>query len=296
MKKKFILLAIIIFVILAGLYSYGYIKLNTKKDQKKEVSFDINSLVSYIEKDDNYLLTAKYYQLDIKTTKKKISINFSNDEHSGKLTGSLKDDTLSFKIRNSDENALLKANLIYAVVDSLGQINGNDKGYVSALLSDYDLKSATLDKDGIELISEEETNTYLFKVNKKFKLGKIEDSYFKVEDLKEGKDIFTNEEYLRKTKGNIIIYKDIDFYKNQIIYICEPNNITVRSYNSLLSIIELVYGSEYSQKFKEAYPSVTNSKVLDKFDIVVDYQAPDNDAVKKIITDNYKILKITYKN
>lgn len=296
MKKKFVIISIIIFIILAGLYLFGYYKLNNKSKKEKNINFDLKSLVSYIEKDDNYLLTANYYQLDIKTTKKKITVSFKNNEHSGKLIGKLSNDILSFKISNNDKNALLKANIIYSIVDSLGQINGNDKGYVSALLSDYDLEGATIEKDGIELISEDNTNIYQFKVNKKFKLGKIENSYLKPDDLQDVKNNFTNEENLQKTKGNIIVYKDTDFYKNNNLYICEPVNLSTRSYNTLISIIELVYGSEYKQKFIEAYPKLESKKVLDKFDVLVDYQAKDTDVIKKIITNNYKILKIAYKN
>ena len=201
-----------------------------------------------------------------------------------------------FEIKNNDANALSKAMLIYTIVDALGQVNGNDKNYVSSMLSNYDLKGSTLDKDGIELTSNDDTNIYEFKTNIKFKLGSIKKNYYKTKDLVEYKDTLIGEGFVQTTKGNLILYKDTDYQNHNIIYLCELDNLTSRTYNSLLSIVETIYGKEFKDNFKKNYTKLSTGLVLEKFDIVFDYQPAKDEVVKKITTENYKILKITINN
>lgn len=293
MKKKMITIALILMIVLTSLYIIGY-KQAMKKEKKKPI--DLNLLVPLIEKDDNYILTSKYYELKTNASGSKIRIVFKNDEHQGTLKGTLKDDVLSFAIKNNDGNALTKAMLIYTVVDALGQLNGNDKGYVSSMFSNYDLKKATMDKDSFELSVKDDSNVYEFKTNQKFKLGKLKNNYYSLKDLEEYKDTLINEGFFQTTKGNLILYKDNDNQKKNVIYICELNELTSRTYNSLLNVIETMYGSEYKTSFQENYKELSSAQVLDRFDIIYDYQATDDDVVKKITTDNYKILKITINN
>ena len=298
MKKKFLFISIIIFVLLIVLYIIGY-KINVPKPPKQnrlEGGFKLDMLVERIKMTDNYLLTANYYELDTKVDNKKIIISFKNDEHHGKLQGVLSGDVLSFKIKEEDKNALLKANLIYSVVDSLGQINGNDKGYVSAMLSDYALEQATIDNDGFELVNKNNTNIYRFKVNKKFNLGSLKGNYYESSDLEKIKNKFLDESYIQENKGNLILYKETDYQKNNILYLAEIDSLSKRTYNSLVNIIGLVYGEEYKTQFINAYPELISGQILDKFDIIVDYQAADNEMIKKLTTDNYKIMKIVYKS
>ena len=293
MKKKMLFITIVVIILLTILYGLGYKKAMTKE---KEKPIDLNTLKPLIEQDDNYILTSKYYELNTTVKKDQIKIVFKNDEHQGTLKGLLNDDVLSFEIKNNDANALIKASLIYTIVDSLGQINGNDKGYVSSMLSNYDLTSSTLDKDGIELSSDDKTNIYEFKTNYKFKLGDIKKNYYKLKDLKEYKESLTNEGFIQTTKGNLILYKDTDYQGKNIIYLCESNKLTSRTYHSLLNIIETIYGKEYKNTFKENYPKLTTALVLDKFDITLFYQPSLDEVIKKITTDNYRILKITINN
>ena len=250
MKKKMIIITLILMIGLVSLYIIGY-KQAMKKEKTKPM--DLNLLVPLIEKDDNYILTSKYYELNTNASGSKIRIVFKNDEHQGTLKGTLKDDVLSFAIKNNDANALTKAMLIYTVVDALGQLNGNDKGYVSSMLSSYDLKKATMEKDGFELSVKDDSNVYEFKTNQKFKLGKLKNNYYTLKDLEEYKDTLINEGFFQTAKGNLILYKDNDYQKKNIIYICELNKLTSRTYNSLLNVIEIMYGSEYKTSFQDNY-------------------------------------------
>lgn len=293
MKKKYLLLIVTIIIILSTLYIFGYKKAMTKEKAKP---IDLNNLIPLIKKDDNYLLMSKYYELNTSVKGNIIKIVFKNEHHQGTLKGELNDDILLFEIKNNDDNALNKAMLIYTVVDALGQVNGNDKAYVSSMLSNYDLKGSTLDKDGLELTSNNDSNVYEFKTNVKFKLGSIKKNYYKVKDLEEYKDTLLGEGFIQTTKGNLILYKDTDYQKHNIIYLCELDNLTSRTYNSLLSVVETVYGKEYKENFKSNYPKLTTSSVLDKLDIIYDYQPSLDEVIKKITTDNYKILKITINN
>lgn len=261
----------------------------------KEKPFDLNRLLPYIEKDDNYLSVKKYYATSYKISDNKLTITFKNNDHKGKLIGTLENNIISFDIKSDDENALVKAMLIYAIADSIGQINGNEKNYVSSMISSIDIGSVTLEDQGIELSTKDNINTYRFKVNQKFELGDINNIYLEIKDLEEYKDILNGDGFVQTTKANLVFYKSYIHSKN-VIYICEPNKLTVRTYNSLLSFIELMYGSDYKNEFIKNYPNLISSNVLNKFNIIVDYQPEEEELVKNIITENYKIIKVTIEN
>ena len=140
-------------------------------------TFKLSKLVKYIEKEDNYLSVSKYYNLDIKTTKDTIVINISNDQTTDSLTGTLANNILTYEIAKDDSNILLKGKLLYSIADSIGQVNGNDKGYVSSILGSLDYSKMSIKNNGIEIYSDGNKNVYKFKVDKKFELGSAADVY-----------------------------------------------------------------------------------------------------------------------
>ena len=171
--------------------------------------FKLSKLEKYIVSENNYISVTKYYNTDIKTNDDTISISFSNDENRGTLRGTLSGEVLTFKIPNDDKNILLKGKLIASVADSIGQLNGNKKGYVSTVLGSIDYSKINLKENGLEVYKDGENNVYKFRVDKRFVLGSVADVYFK-EDLSTAKksNAIHNFSLLRKICFNLINLDD----------------------------------------------------------------------------------------
>lgn len=252
--------------------------------------FELKKLVKYIEKEDNYLEVSKYYNLSVKTSDDTISVYFSNDKVNSSLVGNLSKNILTIKIPKDDPNALLKGKLLYSVADSIGQFNGNKKGYVSSVLGTLDYSKINLNDNGIEIYSDGDNNIYKFKVDEKFVLGSVASVYFTEEDFLEYREKLMNEEYVQHSKGNLIFYK-INEKGNKIIYLCEPEQLTSRTYNSLISLITVLYDDNTSDLFSKAYPKLETT-TYNNLNIIVNYTPTDDEVISNKLLSNYKILKL----
>lgn len=253
-------------------------------------TFKLSKLVKYIEKEDNYLSVNKYYNLDIKTTKDTIVINISNDQTTDSLTGTLANNILTYEISKDDSNILVKGKLLYSIADSIGQVNGNDKGYVSSILGSLDYSKMSIKNNGIEIYSDGNKNIYKFKVDKKFELGSAADVYFTVDDFIEYKDKIIKEGYAQTSKGNLIFYKINENGKN-IIYFGEPDALTTRTYNSVLSLLEVMYDSNTSNLFSKAYKHLETG-TFNNLSFIVNYEPTDDEVIYNKLLSNYKIFKL----
>lgn len=253
-------------------------------------TFKLSKLVKYIEKEDNYLSVSKYYNLDIKTTKDTIVINISNDQTTDSLTGTLANNILTYEIAKDDSNILLKGKLLYSIADSIGQVNGNDKGYVSSILGSLDYSKMSIKNNGIEIYSDGNKNVYKFKVDKKFELGSAADVYFTIDDFINYKDKIIKEGYAQTTKGNLIFYKINENGKN-IIYFGEPEALTTRTYNSVLSLLEVMYDSNTSNLFSKAYKHLETG-TFNNLSFIVNYEPTEDEVIYSKLLSNYKIFKL----
>lgn len=253
-------------------------------------NFKLKKLVKYIKKDENYLSVGKYYNLDVKTTDDTITINISNDEINDTLVGTLDNNILTYTIPKGDNNILLKGKLLYSVADAIGQVNGNDAGYISSILGSLDYSKMNIKRNGIEIYSDKENNIYKFKVNKKFELGSIADVYFNTDDFVAFKDKLVGDGYAQSSKGNLIFYKIEDNGK-KIIYFGEPNELTTRTYNSLLSMLEVMYDKDTADLFSKAFKKITTG-IFNNFNMTANYEVTEDEVIYNKLLDNYKILKL----
>lgn len=253
-------------------------------------TFKLSKLVKYIEQEDNYLSVSKYYNLDIKTTKDSITINISNDQITSSLTGTLSNNILTYEISKDDSNILLKGKLLYSIADSIGQINGNDKGYVSSILGSLDYSKINIKNNGIEIYSEGNKNIYKFKVDRKFELGSAADVYLTVDDFAQYKEKLLGDGYAQTSKGNLIFYKINENGKN-ILYFGEPENLTTRTYNSVLSLIEVMYDSNTSNLFSKAYKNLETG-TFNNLSFIVNYEPTEDEVIYSKLLSNYKIFKL----
>lgn len=253
-------------------------------------NFKLSKLTKFIKKDENYLSVGRYYNLDIKTTDDTIFIHISNDEGNDELVGTLDNNILTYKIAKNDKNLLLKGKLLYSVADAIGEVNGNDDGYISSILGSLDYTKMNIKRNGIEIYSDKENNIYKFKVDKKFELGSIADVYFNTDDFMAFKDKLQGDGYAQSAKGNLIFYKIEDNGK-KVIYFGEPDGLTTRTYNSLLSLIEVMYDKDTANLFGKAYKKIT-SGAYNNFNMIANYEPAEDEVIYNKLLDNYKILKI----
>ena len=257
-------------------------------------NFKLSKLVKYIKKDENYLSVNRYYNLDVKTTEDTITINISNDETNDKLVGTLDNNILTYTIPKKDKNILLKGKLLYSIADAIGQVNGNDNGYVSSILGSLDYTKMNIKRNGIEIYSDKGNNIYKFKVNKKFELGSIADVYFNTDDFVVFKDKLVSDGYAQSSKGNLIFYKIEDNGK-KIIYFGEPEELTTRTYNSLISLIEVMYDKDTSDLFSKAFKKI-DTGTYNNFNMIANYEPTEDEVIYNKLLDNYKILKLEISN
>lgn len=253
-------------------------------------TFKLSKLNKYIKKEDNYLSVSKYYNLDIKTTEDTLKINISNDSEMDSLVGNLSNNILTFTIPKKDKNILLKGKLLYSVADSIGQLNGNDKGYVSSILGSLDYSKMNLRRNGIEIYSDKENNIYKFRVDKKFELGSMADVYIDINDFTEYRDKIVGEDYAQISKGNLIFYK-IDENGKKYIYFGEPEQLTSRTYNSLLSLIEVIYDKDTSNLFSKGYKKIENG-TFNNLVLTANYVPVEGEIIYNKLLEDYKILKL----
>ena len=233
-------------------------------------NFKLSKLTKYIKKEDNYLSVSRYYNLDIKTTDDTITINISNDETNDEFVGTLSNNILTYTIPKNDKNILLKGKLLYSVADAIGQVNGNDAGYISSILGSLDYTKLNIKRNGIEIYSDKENNIYKFKVDKKFELGSVADVYFNTDDFLAFKDKLVGDGYAQSAKGNLIFY-------------------------SLLSLIEIMYDKDTSDLFNKAFKKI-DTKTYNNFNMIADYKPAEDEVIYNKLLDNYKILKLEITN
>ena len=257
-------------------------------------NFKLSKLTKYIKKEDNYLSVSRYYNLDIKTSDDTIVISISNDETNDELVGTLNNNILTYTIPKNDKNILLKGKLLYSVADAIGQVNGNDAGYISSILGSLDYTKMSIKRNGIEIYSDKENNIYKFRVDKKFELGSVADVYFTTDDFVVFKDKLVGDGYAQSAKGNLIFYK-IEENGKKIIYFGEPEELTTRTYNSLLSLIEVMYDKDAADLFGKAFKKI-DTKAYNNFNMISDYKPTEDEVIYNKLLDNYKILKLEITN
>ena len=257
-------------------------------------NFKLSKLTKYIKKEDNYLSVSRYYNLDIKTSDDTIVISISNDETNDELVGTLNNNILTYTIPKNDKNILLKGKLLYSVADAIGQVNGNDAGYISSILGSLDYTKMSIKRNGIEIYSDKENNIYKFRVDNKFELGSVADVYFTTDDFVVFKDKLVGDGYAQSAKGNLIFYK-IEENGKKIIYFGEPEELTTRTYNSLLSLIEVMYDKDTADLFGKAFKKI-DTKTYNNFNMISDYKPTEDEVIYNKLLDNYKILKLEITN
>ena len=182
------------------------------------------------------------------------------------------------------------------LIDSYGQAIGYEDGQLAENLNAFssEIKNYTLNKEGFEFISGEETSSLKIDISKKIPLIDMDKFYLSVDDFDMIKEIIEdNENGNQSGKLGNIAYNVFVSDEESTIEIGQTDKLSDSAYKSILSALEVMYGKEVSNKFTELYPKFVDEKVTTgPFTIETNYQEEDEYSMFK----DTKIVLVTINN
>ena len=250
MKKTFKLLAaVIVFAIVVLLSSIS----NAEEITLDKLAEKLNNsrLTRYYEKWENRKFTARVNENKIEIVENDNVIFYYE----------LNDNIISISLTAGDPNALLINLYGTEMIDIVGEFYGYDVGEASTMLPREAGSQITLEDYGVVIESTSDTSSIMkIDINKKVPRVDNSDDYFKVSDLVKEENVKTRltgegKLSINGSKTNIDKY---DLEDNKVVVcISEALGFTYQSYNTMLSVIEVMFDSkEAAEYFKTNYPSI----------------------------------------
>ena len=211
-----------------------------------------------------------------------IIVNFEEEQYQLNLEGEILSATI-------DKEREFSGTLMFAaIVDSIGQLHGYSEGETYLTLNSEEIKTYTLDK-GFEIADDGNAVTIKTNINKKLELLDLANIYITTDDLISYADFIKDDGCSQRSKGNFIFHKSGYGYEATIT-IGEKGNLTDNAYNSLLSVMEVIYGEEESAWFTSEFPILEN-KVSGRYNLTVNPEL--DDMLTTVFNDpNYKIVQL----
>ena len=283
MKKK-ILSLVLLLVLVIGVTGCGS---NSKLD-------DIAKKINECETVNNY----KEYGYNIKATTAKDTLTITSkiEDKESKVEFKLDGDVLSNEKLSTDD---LIATLL--VINGVGQTYGYKDGELSQNINTFtdEFENYTLDKEGLELVINDEKVSLKMNISKKVPLIDMNKFYLKADDLDMISQLIKDKE-TGNQNGKIgnIGYDIFVGDDESTIQIGQDGKLSDSAYKSILTALEVMYGENTAKKFQELYPEfVEGKKTVGAFTIEKDYKVEDqDDSVFKdtevvLVTINNKKIK-----
>ncbi len=295
-KRRIIIWSIICFITLSlgitGLLISGDVKFSnwfSKNNNKNEVYIDLSritlELTLFLE--NHYLETET--TVTVKESDNNISIALKDSTNELNYLFTLNNEVLSFNYNNAEEKTI--GTMIFNKVVSFIQneyFGINEEETLTML--DNGLLNYTIENNGIEST---ELNGIIYNkldVSKQITLIIESSNSIEISDLETSKDYLINNGTYQTSKGNIILYKTSNDTETKVS-IMEKNFLTNDSYNSIISVITVMFNIEEAELFKSKYASISNNS----FDNYVIEVNPELSEIEKNIigNENYKLIRIT---
>ena len=283
MKKK-ILGLILITVFIIGVTGCG------KNSKLEEIAKKINNCESV----KNY----KEYGYEIKASSKKDTLTITSkiDEKKSKVEFDLKENILSNE--NISTNDLMAALL---VINGVGQTYRYKDGELSQNINTFssEYQKYTLDKEGLELIINDDEVSLKIDISKKVPLIDMNKFYLQDTDLDMIKGLVENKE-TGNQNGKIgnIAYDIFVGEEESTIQIGQDEKLSDSAYKSIITVLEVMYGKDIANHFQELYPEfVDGKKTVEAFTIKKNYKVEDQeesvfkDTEVVLVTVNNKKIK-----
>jgi len=262
----------------------------SKKTETGDITLD-----TIVKKFNTSSTVKKYkeYNYVIKAAKKnkKLVITTKTEDDKYSVSFNLDGTILSNDKITTDD---LMATVI--LVDCIGQLHGYKDGELSENMNAFpdDFNEYTVENEGYEL--KENGDTYSMKIDfsKKIPLIDLSNLYLKPEDFDMIQELVEDNEPGNQTGKIAKLAYDVqisDEYNH--IYIGERDELTDSAYKSILSALEVMYGTKIVDKFKSVYPSFVSKKTtVDGFTIETNYKMDEDES----LFEDTKVVLVTIDN
>ena len=176
------------------------------------------------------------------TNGNKLTISVTANGETVNIDYTLNDVILSTNLLGDD--ALTGFIITEVLTDSIGQLHGYSDGELFATLNSDTIKSYTVENEGFE-VKETSDKNYQIKIDisKKIPLIDVSDVYIEVSDLQDLKSFIAGDGSAEQGKGNVWFNKSGYDGENTLL-VAEKDKLTSNTYNSILSIIEVMFDSK----------------------------------------------------
>ena len=262
-KKKILSLALLLVVIISATGCGN----NSKLD-------DIVNKINNCKSVKDY----KEYDYDIKATSSKdtLTITSKTEDKESKVEFKLDGDVLSNeKLSTNDLMAAL------LVINGVGQTYGYNDGELSQNINTFtdEFKNYTLDKEGLELVINDEKVSLKINISKKVPLIDMNKFYLKENELDMISQLIKDKETGNQNGKIGNIGYDIFVGEDEsTIQIGQDGKLSDSAYKSIITALEIMYGEDTAKEFQELYPKfVDDKKEVGAFTIEKDYKIEDKD-------------------
>ena len=207
------------------------------------------------------------------------------------LSYTLDGDMLSGNFSATDDKIMYASIASVYLIDTIGMTNGYEEGDMLQSLNDENVLNYTLEKEGLFVSIGDELFEIKVDITKKVPLIDFSNTFITVEDLEDAADYVKSGSY-NASRGNVYLLTST--YENESeITIIERKGLTSNSYNTLLSVAEVLFGTEKAPKYiKKNYSGIEEgSKNFKGVKIVVNYE-PEEDELTEFADEDVKIMKV----
>ena len=210
----------------------------------------LNDILNNFNNSENINQLKETSEVNANINNNVLTIDVTTDGTTTSYLFTLENRDLVYEINAND----LTSNLLFLVIcDNIGQFHGLEVNEVANYLSSIDLTTTAV--DGITLTQLENGN-YQARINidTKIDTSSLNTMYIELSDLESYRDFIEGSGTAQLEKGNLMFYKEGN-NSTATILIGEKDSLTNLSYNSILSVVELLYPNDL-ENFKTSYPSL----------------------------------------
>lgn len=258
--------------------------------EQEEDKIGLDEIIANATNSTYYKLLTSTYKVDISNTDKSIVFDLNNTDEENpinkQVTFDLKNRNLKVVFNNKEDNTD-KLNILYAVLDSIGQYYGHEidetGNYLYSIQKDYNFNVKGITTSEIDKNSD--TFEITINIDTNINTSKLNSIYFDLDELNLYKENIINYSVNLK-KGDQILSTSND--KVFTILIGQRKELNDNTYKAITNIIGLLYPEEIDD-FKSKFTELSTIS-FDKYKITIDPKL--NKKTFPQYQSNYKFIKI----
>lgn len=219
-----------------------------------------------------------------------ITTTIDSDGNPQQTIFTLTNNILESTIANNNLSGAMCAQIL---IKSIAQLHGYSNDYITAILTLDEIKNYTVDNQGFCITPE--GNNVIIKINMQSMNLTTDMStiFIQPSDLEDLKEYISGDGSAQTSKGYLVLNKG--GYGNEVsFFIGENNDLTNNTYKSILSVLEVMFGSTaVPNYFSTKYPNLSNGN--SEFDgIKIEINPVKTTMETFVLKDtNYKFVRVT---